>query len=1140
MGVTKHLPLSCPLSHLMKDRTLNRPSNDDSPPAAPESAQPTDAPAFEEISFDAPSRRRSMADLRTLLGLAAAACAGMVIAYFVTRPTTSPLPSPSYSQSFAVNETRESSSDLEETSLPATEDEASNPLALYRSTSFDLGSGSENRPAAKSTPSPGLPGEISFNRDIRPILSENCLSCHGPDAASREADLRLDTEEGATTGEHPAIVRGDAEASELYLRVISDDPVDVMPPPETKKSLSQREKELLARWIDAGADWEAHWAFLAPDAAPSETVPVEDAIDHFVDRRLADEGLSRSETADKRILVRRVYLDLTGLPPTPEEVEAFVADTSPRAYANLIDRLLASPSFGEHRARYWLDAARYGDTHGLHLDNYREIWPYRDWVIDAFNRNLPFDQFTIEQIAGDLLPDATQDQIVATGFNRCNVTTSEGGAIEEEFLVRYAVDRVSTTATVWLGLTAECAQCHDHKYDPITMTDFYQLFAFFNNTSQPGMDGNSEESPPAVRVYADAETEARARKLESEIAAKNRDLAAREKEIDPAGVAIDQIAPPLVDPGSGETPHDLGDVANFSADTPFTVSFRYKLPDTAQRTVLVERLNDDGRGWRIAYEDRCFLVELVESEPNRILKRGTTRRFRSGSGGHLAVTYDGSGFSKGLRLFVNGDPLQSRFVNQWFDTLQGDFASPGATLKVGGSDPGDSSAATVTEFFHDDRRLSSREIKALADFTGVRSIANKPAEKRDDKEEQRLRAFVASYGDTDFRSGLSELERLEVELSRIHSASPWSLVMNEKSDSTPAAHLLIRGEYEQKGERVEAGFPSFLPGFGEDLPKNRLGLARWLVHPENPLTARVIANRVWQELFGVGLVKTAEDFGVQGESPSHPALLDWLALHFIESGWDVKQLYRTILLSDTYRQSSKLSADLARRDPENRLLARGPRFRLDAEVIRDQALAASGLLVSTMGGPGVRPYQPAGIWSAVGYSNSNTQTFFQDFGSGAEHRRSVYTFWKRTAPPPNLSIFDAPNRESCTVRRERTNTPLQALVLMNDPHFVRAARHLAKRAVTEENADERRFDRIAQLVRARPLSDHEETVVRNSFNQFLNTYRSDPDAARALLTDDVNAAFTLASKDHQANAELAAWTMVASQFLNLDEALNKN
>ena len=1049
-------------------------------------------------------------------------------------------------------------------SAPAAQIIDEEPAVQYeRAVIASLGTGSQDRPPTTFMSEPSFTDiEISFNRDIRPILSDNCFNCHGPDEHSRKADLRLDTREGATGGEYPAIVAGDSDASELIARLLTEEADDIMPPPESHKKLTPDQVTLLTRWVNEGAEWEGHWSFM-PNTTTAESLE-NDTIDTFVDRELERLKLSRNEEANQRTLVRRVTLDLTGLPPTPDEVSAFLKNTSPTAYKDLVDELLSRSTFGEHRARYWLDAARYADTHGLHLDNYREIWPYRDWVINAFNENMPFDQFTIEQIGGDLLPDSTVSQQIATGFNRCNVTTSEGGSIDDEYYVRYAVDRVSTTATVWMGLTAACAQCHNHKFDPITMTDFYQLYAFFNNTTQKAMDGNIRDSPPVIRVYDSPEQEKEAARLQSEITKAAGPSRKRLQEYSSKNLKVDDIAPRFLShDGEGE-PTNLGKVAGFGKDQPFSVSFRYALPEREGRVTIAESIDasDNNRGWRIYWENRGFIAEIIEADPGRVLKRGYTRRVNQGSSGYFTLTYDGSGTSRGIKLYFAGAKQPNRFELEWFDTLTGDFASPNADLMIGGSPIDSGASAKISEFTIFDRALSEAEVKALSDYTAVKAIEKKqpfiasgedkekvkttpttngkkvPLRSKD--EQLRLDTFLATFAEGPYREGMIHLADLQAQLSRIQSSTPTTLVMAEKPDSEPMANLLIRGEYDQKGEEVQAAFPEFLPNFGGDFTMNRLGLAQWLVHPDHPLTARVTVNRIWQELFGIGLVKTSEDFGTQGESPSHPKLLDWLAASFLESGWDVKELYRTILLSDTYRQSSRISEGMAKWDPQNRLLARGPRFRLDAEVIRDQALFASGLMDVTIGGPGVKPYQPSGIWQSVGYTNSNTQTFFQDFGPSAEHRRTIYSFWKRTAHAPNLAIFDAPNREACVMRRERTNTPLQALVLMNDPQYVRAARYLALRVISESADRDTRIDHLATLLRSRPLTKAERLIVLNSLDQFQNIYESDAAAANQLLVDEVNPDFSIAIAKPEAAPELAAWTMIANQMLNLDEVITKN
>jgi hypothetical protein len=730
-----------------------------------------------------------------------------------------------------------------------------------------LGCSSEH---AAPRPEPVVRTKVDFDRDVRPLLADHCFSCHGPDAAGRQVDLRLDLPAGVFAPRKngkPVVVKGDAEASALYVRIT--DAENPMPPVTAHKPLSANEIDIIRRWIEAGADYPDHWFLVAPvrPAAPLVTHQswVKNPIDAFIVQKLEALGLEPAPPADPHTLVRRVTLELTGLPPTPEEVAAFVAQPDEAAYAALVERLLASSAYGEQRAHHWLDVARYADTHGFHLDDYRSIWPYRDYVIDAFNANMPFDTFTTEQLAGDLLPNPTPSQLVATGFIRNTMSTSEGGSIEDEFAALYAKDRVETLGKTWLGLTIGCAACHDHKFDPLSQKEFYALAAYFRNSTQRIFDFNEPNPPPFV----------------------------------------------LLEPG----------------DTP-------------------------------------------------------------------------------------------------------------------------------------------------------------------------------------------------------------SLVTGEAS-TAPVAHVLARGQYDKPGELVPAGVPAVLPPMPSGAPNNRLGLARWLLAGEHPLTARVTANRFWSEVFGVGIVRTAHDFGSTGEPPTHPELLDWLAVEFRESGWDVKALLRLLVTSATFRQASVVTPEKLGADPENRFLSRGPRFRMDAELVRDTALAASGLLVRTVGGPSVKPYQPGGVWEAVAPLESNTYTYVQDTGE-ALYRRSVYTYWKRQAPPASLEIFDAPSRQQSVVRRERTNTPLQALVTLNDVQFVEAARALAALALTTAVSTPERLDFMALRVLARPLRDEEQTLLASTLAALTAEYAAAPDQAAALLT--IGASPVPAGL---APAELAPWTLVASTLLNLDEALNQ-
>jgi hypothetical protein len=766
---------------------------------------------------------------------------------------------------------------------------------------------------------------VDFDRQVRPILAEYCFACHGPDAGQRKAKLRLDTPEGALGPRRggAVIVPGKPADSELIHRITADEAEMRMPPAKTGKRLTDHQIDTLRRWIADGAPWSAHWAFRTPQRpelpAVKNTAWVRNPIDCFILARLEKEALTPSPEADKTTLVRRVTLDLTGLPPTPAQVDAFLKDTRPDAYERLVDRLLASPRYGERMALDWLDAARFADTHGYHIDSGRDMSRWREWVIGAFNRNKPFDAFTVEQIAGDLLPHATTEQKIASGFHRNHMINFEGGAIPQEYHNAYVVDRVNTTGTVWLGLSVACAQCHDHKYDPISQREFYQLYAFFFNVPENGLDGSKGNAAPLL-----------------------------------------------------------------------------KTPTREQRHRL--------------------------------------------------------------------DQLEASIKD----------------LEKGQKDPGS------------------------ADQTKRRG---------------------------------EELARLKKERTALYNSIPSTMVMEEMSNPRQT-FLLVRGQYDKQGEKVRPATPAFLPPLPAAAPPNRLGLARWLVDPSHPLTVRVAVNRYWQMYFGTGIVKTAEDFGTQGERPSHPELLDFLATEFIASGWDVKRMQRLIVTSATYRQSSAVRPELHAHDPENRLLARASRLRLPAEFIRDQALAVSGLLNGEIGGHSVSPYQPPGLWeelaSRLDGANWTAQTYVQSKGRDL-YRRSMYTFWKRTSPPPTLTTFDAPDRETCTVRRARTNTPLQALILMNDPTYVEASRKLAERILAEGSADiDGRIAFAFRLVTSRAPRPAEAAVLRKVLDEQLATYRKDVQAALKLLKVGE------APRGEKFDApELAAWSVLASILLNLDETITR-
>ncbi len=1020
-----------------------------------------------------------------------------------------------------------------------------------------------------NTPIPSVAQEkVDYNRDIRPLLSNTCYQCHGPDNKTREAGLRLDQQTEALakleSGGH-AIVPGNKEKSALYQRLIAKDPAERMPPEEIGKTLSAKEVELIGKWIDQGAPWRGHWSFIAPvQTKPPQTKwqnLTQNPVDQFLFARLEKEGLKPAPLAEKTTLIRRVTFDLTGLPPTLKEVEDFLADDSPNAYETVVDRLLRSPRFGEHMARYWLDAARYGDTHGLHLDNERSLWPYRDWVIEAFNTNKPFDEFTVEQLAGDLLPDPSLDQKIATGFNRCNVTTSEGGSIAEEYRVRYAIDRTETTGTVWMGLTVGCAVCHEHKFDPISQQEFYQLYAYFNNTADKAMDGNALLPPPVMKVATKEELQREA-ELKQNIAGlrqKITQLAGTVKYQEPATkpettpgprefVWIEDGLPPGAQPSGQEGPKTSWQFVT----SPKPV---YKGSKSSVRTAkgLSQHFFTEAKpGLKVGAGDKLFAYVWLDPKnpPQEIMLQ-----FNNGNWEHRAIW--------GADVIPWGTPKtasrksigQLPDLGQWVrlevsvedvGLKPGEFINGWAFTQHDGTVYWDH-AGIVTN-----TPQAGQGFRSLAAWEAVQKTVKKsslpadvlaalkiPHAKRPPTQQQTVLAYFIEHAHEEsqplFAPLRKEIAQVETKLAALEKGRASTMVMADVA-AMRETFVLTRGQYDlpDKSQKVAPGVPAILPALPKDAPPNRLALARWLVDPKHPLTARVAVNRYWQHYFGTGLVKTAEDFGSQGEWPSHPALLDWLATEFIQSGWDLKHMQKLMVMSHAYRQSSQVTPDLVARDPENRLLARGPRFRLDAEMIRDNALAISGLLVEKIGGKSVRPYQPAGLWKAVGYTSSNTANFKKDSGD-ALYRRSVYTFWKRTSPPPSMSTFDAPSREACTVRRARTNTPLQALVLLNDIQFVEASRQLGERILTEGGkTPAEKITHGFRLATARKPTEKELAILLNLYREQLTEYQKHPESAKKLL------AVGDSPRNEKHNpAEHAAWTILGSVLLNLDESVTK-
>jgi hypothetical protein len=1021
-----------------------------------------------------------------------------------------------------------------------------------------------------------------FNREVRPILSDKCYHCHGPDEERRKGKLRLDTEEGAAK----VVDARHFEKSELLLRIVSKDPDEQMPPPDGNigKTLTAREVEVLRAWVAAGAKYAKHWAFETP-VRPSVSPEFSGMhpIDALVRARLKVEGLKPSGTASKETLVRRLYLDLTGLPPTAREVSDFVQDARKDAYERLVDRVLASPRYGERMALLWMDLARYGDSSVYHADGPREMWGWRDWVISAFNHNMPFDQFTVEQLAGDLLPNPTLSQKIATGFNRNHATTDEGGVIAEEFRVDYVVDRVKTTSNVWLGLSLECAQCHDHKYDPISQADYYRFYAYFNNTRDPGMQTRNGNTVPLVEI-PDPEADAKRKMASEDVRSKRNALeSARQARVktkafsewaNPGAGAVASSFPKqgvvfhlpcregdksfLLNSLQGEyvaakglslmaakRPGGGGVVLGGNLSVPWNleskvkdsdaVSFAawVKLPEKAGSAALLSRMEKGPgfRGFEFGFEGKKPVFQWVQELPKKALKAVALEDLSHNQWHHVVVTYDGSRKAAGVRLYVDGEAKE---LKPALDGLEGSSEVGGPLVFAGRGDDnrfkGEVDAVTLWN-----RALEGSEVGGVrGDY--VDAIRATPAADRSAEESRALELAFMLYKDTSdavLRTGYAKALEQQVKVNKGLSSV---MVMED----LPAAQMrptfvLSRGQYDapMKDREVRPGVPAVLLPLPAEAPTNRLGLARWLVQPGHPLTARVTVNRFWQMLFGEGLVRTSEDFGLQGEMPSHSDVLDWLAVELVESGWNVKALLKRIVMSETYRQDSRVYRELQERDPDNRLLARGPRFRLQAEFIRDGALSVSGLLNPAIGGPSVKPYQPKGIWEEVAL-DTNLSKFTPDSGEKL-YRRSMYTFWKRSSPHPSMVTFDATTREKCTGRRSRTNTPLQALVTLNDPQFVEAARAFAQRMILEGGATH--AERIAFAIReavGREPRGSEVKLLSELAERERRRFRDEPEKARQILAVGESPRNSVIPQD-----EHAAWMVVANTVLNLDDFLVK-
>ncbi|MEY2598946.1 MAG: hypothetical protein RLZZ142_1205 [Verrucomicrobiota bacterium] len=1004
------------------------------------------------------------------------------------------------------------------------------------------------------------PDKLQFNRDIRPILSDLCFSCHGPDNDKRKGDLRLDLREPALKGgksEAKAVIPGKSAESEIIKRILSDDDDEHMPPKKGGKHLKPQQIALLRRWIDEGAEYQGHWAFSKverPTPPATHANAGASPLDAFVAERLAREGLRFAPEADKSTLLRRITLDLTGLPPTPAETDAFLQDTAPNAFEKVVERLLASPHFGEHMATQWLDFARYADSNGFQSDGSRQMSIWRDWVIQAFNRNQPFNQFTIEQLAGDLLPNPTQEQLIATGFNRNHRLNGEGGRIEAEWFVETVIDRVETTGSTWLALTVGCARCHDHKFDPLSQKEFYQMFAFFNSVEESGVLGGDQYTVNTKPVLSFPTEEHKAKSADFAKRLADAQKALKEAEMQDANarkrLEKDFQAPPptwsvlqpsdLKSEKGSQLAADAEGVVFASGPQPEKDSYLVtaELPPGQYTAIRLELLPDDrlpSKGPGRHANGNPILSELKLSSSSKSdgqqkdLELVDASASFNQKGYEIANAIDGK-LNTGWAVHPQvGKPQSATFLLK--DPI--DLPSGGSfTLRI---DQHYGAGALLGKF----RLSATTSVVPPQVPKDIADILQVPAKQRSDAQTKRLAEFNKTR-DTRTAAAKAKVEEITKARGAFERTIPSTMIMQERAEPR-VANLLIRGQYDRPGEAVERGLPAALPPLPEGAPVNRLGFAQWIVAENNPLTARVWVNRAWEKFFGYGIVKSSENFGSQSEFPSHPELLDWLASEFMNpttgitiggapaQKWDMKAMLKLIALSTTYRQSAKATPALLEKDPDNRLLARGPRFRLTGETLRDSALAVSGLLSSKIGGPSVRPYMPKGVWDETSVYGD-----LLNYKPGKDedlYRRTMYTIWKRTAAPPSQLLFDAPNREVCAVKRSRTNTPLQALSLLNEVTFVEAARKLAERMIAEGGTDP--AARIAwgfKAVTARTPKPEEAAVLLKGLQKQLARFQQNPQAATELLAfGDSKPAPALAP------AEIAAYAVTANVLLNLDE-----
>ena len=1027
----------------------------------------------------------------------------------------------------------------------------------------------------------GLAADISFNRDIRPILTNHCYQCHGPDEQHREADLRLDDAASALAPRDgsPVIVPGQPKRSVLISRITSPDNDIVMPPRELKKDLTPEQIETLVQWIQDGAEFEEHWSFQSPQRPTpptTESTWPQNPIDHFVLSQMQDLNLSPNDPASREILIRRITLDLTGIPPTIDEIDAFLADKTPDAHSRLVQRLLQSPKFGERMAVDWMDAARYGDSSVFHADGPRDMWAWRDWVISAFNNNKSYKDFTIEQIAGDLLPTPTVDQQIASGFNRNHGTTDEGGAIAEEYRVEYIVDRIKTTSTVWLGLTLECAQCHDHKYDPFTQEEYYQLFAYFNQASDKGMQTRRGNEPPIVQVLNPRNQDKIPIEKEQLAALQNQLTKYRAQANDQydtwlADLVAKATKGPILPPGriafvdfteqqgaeitalsdpptkgkyigtpkwlsgedvqaiilDGQSHVDFGkDLANFEGTEEFSIGASIK-PDKSLTGAILSRMKDSNnfKGYDFLLSGGNVEIHIIHQWAGDAIKVSTKEKVKADTLQHIMFTYDGSQKASGISVYFDGVAQQ---LNVQQDSLTNSIKAD-TSLKFGKRDNSLNFKGEIHAVSFYDRKLTAEEVKLDAGQDALTPILVKSADDRTEEEEKILQDRFFSQDKTHIQF-TKQIADQQTRITELNKPLTSVMVMGDVATMRPT-FVLDRGNYAspRKDKEILPGLPSAISIDTTELPQNRLGLAQWLTDDQHPLTSRVTVNRIWQMFFGQGIVKTTGDFGSQGESPTHPELLDWLAVEFVESDWDLKHLIHLITTSATYQQSSHATPTSLKVDPQNRYYSRGPRFRLQAEFIRDTALSASGLLLNQIGGPGVKPFQPDGLWNEV--SLSGNVRFKQDTGAN-NYRRSMYTYWKRSAPAPAMTIFDVPTREKCVVQRPRTNTPLQALVTLNDPQYLEAATALAKRLQSHHSDPHEQIKYGYRLVTGRHAKQSTVRILNEYLQQELQRFKKTPDAAAKLLKLEGDSL-------PQQTLEQAALTLLSNLLLNLDATITR-